>query len=70
MNDQKENFCTACLTVPLAIAGSGMSIYGTNSTGKQKKTKKILLISGIITLLFVAYLIFRKKSCSSGSCSI
>ena len=70
--ENKEEFCTACVSVPLALAGGGMSVYGSsNSTGKNKKMKKILLITGVVTLVLGLYFLFKKnKSCSTGSCPV
>ena len=64
----KENFCGACLSIPLAFAGVGASAYGaTNSREKHKKSKKIILWAGIITiiisLLIIIYYMTMCKSC-------
>lgn len=68
---QKENFCASCITVPLALVGGGMSVYGTtsDSKGKNKRLKKILLVSGIITILFAVYF-YTRKNCGKDSCKI
>lgn len=61
-----EEFCGACLAVPLAFAGVGASAYGTDSSrGKHKQQKKIALWVGIISivislLIAVWYLYFSK----------
>ena len=49
--DVKEDFCGACLSVPLAFVGVGASIYGTSSRDKYKKQKKIVLMSGIVSIM-------------------
>lgn len=50
-NDIKEEFCMACMAVPLAFAGVGVSAYGANSRGRHKKSKKIALWLGVITII-------------------
>ena len=64
-NNSKEEFCGACLTVPVAFAGAGAASYGIK--GKHKKMKKIMLWSGlIITLLSIIisiYFLFRCQKC-------
>jgi Na+-driven multidrug efflux pump len=66
----KEEFCGACLAVPLAFAGVGASAYGSTSKGKyksQQKIKKYMLIGGIILTvisIIVAWWFLKKcKSC-------
>ena len=67
--DVKEDFCPSCLVVPLAFAGAGATAAGATVGQKHKKTKKILLISGVITLLFTlglgVYYIMKKDDCKS-----
>lgn len=63
----REDFCPSCLVVPLAFAGAGATAVG--GTGKHKKWKKALLVSGIVTLIFtillIVYYFANKKSCTS-----
>ena len=40
--DVKEGFCPACLTIPIAFAGIGISSYGSNSRKSHKLKKKFL----------------------------
>ena len=59
-----ENFCGACLAVPLAIAGAGTA--GVAAKGSHGKTKKILLGVGISVVLIsliigIIYLVKCKK---------
>ena len=74
-NDEeiKEDFCPACLVVPLAFAGVGAAAAGEVVPDKHKKWKKGLLISGIITFVFammlLAYYFMSKKDCK-GSCKL
>lgn len=64
-NETKENFCGACLAVPLAFAGAGASAYGSGSKGKHKKRKQIMfwlgIVSVIISLCIAGYYLFIKK---------
>lgn len=65
-DDVKEDFCGACLTIPLAFAGVGASAYG-GSKGSHKKAKKYALWGGIITiiisLLIAIYYLVACKTC-------
>jgi hypothetical protein len=72
MNDQektkdgvKEEFCGACLAIPLALAGAGASTVG--SGGKHKNKRRIILWVGIATVILslvigVYYLWIKKCS--------
>jgi hypothetical protein len=67
--DVKEDFCPSCLVVPMAFAGAGATAIGGNISSERKRTKKMLVISGIVTLFTALavggyYLIF-KKDCTS-----
>ena len=65
--DNKENFCGVCTAIPLAFVGTGISSLSTNSKGSNKKYKKILLWSGIITVIvsfIIIYYNFRISKCS------
>lgn len=64
---QKEEFCTACLAVPVALAGGG-AIYGGTTKGSTKKYKKILIVIGILTILIAIWL--KYKVCSSNTCNV
>lgn len=62
--DVVENFCGACLAVPLAIAGAGTA--GVAAKGSHGKTKKILLGVGITVVIIsliigIVYLAKCKK---------
>jgi hypothetical protein len=65
--ESKEDFCGACAVIPLAFAGAGASAYGASSNGSQKKLKKILLWSGvstvILSLFVIIYIYYFKKDC-------
>jgi len=48
----KENFCPACISIPLAFIGVGSSAYGASGSKKSHKTqKKIALYVGIVTIV-------------------
>ena len=50
-----EEFCGACLAVPLAFAGIGTDAYGINSRGRYKQKKKMMkysIIASVILTLF------------------
>ena len=61
----KEDFCGACVAVPLAFAGVGASAYGSSSKGKHKQRKKIALITGgvsiLLSVLIVVYYLYIRK---------
>ena len=63
--DTKEDFCGACLAVPLALIGAGAGAVGSNQKGKHKKTKNIMMWGGIatvvISILIAIYFLWIKK---------
>lgn len=62
--DIKEEFCGACLAIPLAFAGVGTSLYGSSSRNKYKKQKKIALWGGIVVVVMsLAIAIYYLCSC-------
>lgn len=62
----KEDFCGACLAMPLALAGAGAAGYGGTKNGSNKNMKKILLWGGIgLTLLSVIIAIYYMQTCKS-----
>jgi hypothetical protein len=68
----KEEFCPSCLVMPLAFVGTGAVAAGGAISKKHQKWKKGLLISGIVTFIFlillIIYYFMTKKSCN-GTCS-
>lgn len=66
--DAREDFCGACLAVPIAMVGVGVGATGATAKGRHQRTKKVLLWSGIVTviiaLLIAIYFLYIKK-CSS-----
>ena len=68
--DIKEEFCMACLAIPLAFAGVGTSAYGASSRGSHKSQKKWALWGGIavilISILITVYYLWIKKCVDCG----
>jgi hypothetical protein len=66
-DEVKEDFCPACLIVPLAFAGAGAAAAGGTMSNKHKKWKKALLISGVLTILLCiavgVYYLMNKDNC-------
>ena len=65
--DVIEEFCMACLSIPLAFAGVGASAYGASSRKKYKTQKKVALWGGIIavilSLIIGIYYLYSCKDC-------
>ena len=64
--DIKEGFCAACLTIPFAFAGIGVSAYGSNSRKSHKYRKKIAIIGFIISFISIIaglYFYFKCSEC-------
>lgn len=63
--DIKEEFCGACMALPLAVVGAGTA--GAGAKGGHSKTKIIMLWGGIaltlISLAVAIYFITRCKTC-------
>lgn len=63
--DIKEEFCGACMALPLALVGAGAA--GAGAKGGHSKTKTIMLWGGIaltlISLAVAIYFITRCKTC-------
>ena len=63
--DIKEEFCGACVAIPIALVGAGTA--GLGAKGTHNKTKKIMLWCGIaltvISLIVAIYFITRCKNC-------
>jgi len=64
-SENKEDFCPACVAVPMAMAGAGMAGIGsTKDPKKSKKSKNILLAVGLIfTLLSLAIGLIYLRTC-------
>jgi lipoprotein signal peptidase len=48
----KEDFCPACLTIPLAFAGAGTA-FGSHNKAKYKWAMWITIISVVLTIYFI-----------------
>jgi hypothetical protein len=56
-SDIKENFCGACLTIPLAFAGAGTAFGAEN----KAKLKQWAIVITIVSVLFTIYFIWIRK---------
>jgi hypothetical protein len=65
--ETKENFCGACLAVPLALMGAGAAGVGAKKSGSNTRMKKILLWGGIsltlISVIIAIIYILKCKDC-------
>lgn len=66
-NNSKEEFCAACLAVPMALVGAGAAGVGAKGNGEHKKMKQILLWGGLtitlISIIIALYFLFSCKDC-------
>lgn len=72
LKEHKEDFCPACLVaLPMAFTGMGAAGYSKSkySDNKQRKTRNILLIVGII-LTLLSYPVWKKMRSGCSSCSV
>jgi hypothetical protein len=63
--ESKEEFCSACLSIPIALAG-GVAAKGSGGTRKKNHMLMIVSIISFFISLFIAmyYLYFKKcKEC-------
>ena len=67
-DENKEDFCGSCLTVPLALAATGGGIAGSSSLvdrQKHKKLKKTIFIVGIVvallSILYSGYILYKQS---------
>ena len=58
--DIREDFCGACLTIPLAFAGAGTAI----GAEKRAKLKQWAIIFTVISVALTIYFVYVKK-CST-----
>lgn len=66
MKQVKENFCAACVSIPLSLAGSAIGSYSTNSH-KYKKNKDVRFLLGMLftfVTFSVGYYFLFVKECS------
>lgn len=62
--DTRENFCGACLTIPLAFAGAGTA-FGAKQTVQLKKWAIIFTLVSIVVTFYFIY-VRKCKSCKIG----
>ncbi len=68
-HNKKEEFCSACVTIPLAFAGTGLSAYGgtTKSTEENRQNKKLIFwigfIVALISIILSIYFLVTCKTC-------
>lgn len=60
MNDIKENFCGACVTIPLAFAGAGTA-FGVEKRQTLQRAAVFLTVASIALSLYFVYM----KNCRS-----
>jgi hypothetical protein len=53
----KENFCGACLTIPLAFAGAGTA-FGSD---RQQTIRKWAVIATVVSVLLTVYFVYVRK---------
>jgi len=58
----KEEFCGACLAVPLAMAGAGAGAAGSSTQSKVLMWAGVSL--AVISILVAIYFLFIKKNCN------
>ena len=60
----KEDFCGACVAIPIALIGSGITA---SQSSNYKKNKKIILYIGIfitvISVIISIYFLLKCKNC-------
>lgn len=68
-NENKEEFCGACLTVPIALAAGGGGIAGSSAfvdRKKHKNIKTILFVVGItiavLSIIYSGYVLYKQNS--------
>ena len=64
--DTREDFCGACIALPLAMAGAGLSVSGGRKKGDFQKYRKLALWGGLgLVLISIIIGIYYFKTCSS-----
>ena len=63
MTYTKENFCGACLAVPLAMSGVGITTAGATEDEKNKQKKIMVWVGIILTILSISGYFYFKKTC-------
>ncbi len=61
----KEDFCPACVAVPMAMAGIGAGVYGSHGSGSYRNRQQIAFWVGIafliISIIVALYYAFVKE---------
>jgi succinate dehydrogenase/fumarate reductase cytochrome b subunit len=66
--DVREDFCNACLAVPMAIMSTGAGIAGYSMSKEEYYTRrKWLIIGAIVSLVISIVIYFWNKSCDTCS---
>lgn len=67
MKQVKENFCGACVSIPLTLAGSAIGSYSTKPHS-YKKNKNIQFLVGLLFTFItfsIGYYLLYVKECSA-----
>jgi len=74
--ENKEEFCGACLTVPLAMAAGGSTVAAASTAvdkEKHKKIKDIMFVVGIViavlSILYSIYALCKQQKSDLGVCN-
>lgn len=60
----REDFCGACIAVPMALAGAGVGTAGASLNAQEYKTKrKWMIIGGLVSLLVAALVFWYYSNC-------
>jgi len=66
MDNTKEDFCGACISIPVAIAGASLAGASTKASKNNKKKKRTMFFVGItITILALIVGLIYLKKCKS-----
>lgn len=64
-NDVIEEFCGACIAIPMTFAGIGVGAYGCNSRKKYKHGKKMAFWGFLIAFISLLVTIYFYSTCSN-----
>jgi hypothetical protein len=66
-NEEKEEFCSLCVSAGLAVAGAGGVNYSTRKKGTTERNRNISLFFGILGVIGSIYFYYRyTKECKNG----
>jgi hypothetical protein len=63
--DVTEDFCAACVMLPVAMVGAGVAGQQTSFSSKRKSKRWIFWISVVLTTIILAITIWYFTRCSS-----